>query len=73
LAISVSESFVKDTECLNCPANFLVYRNGRSGSPILEQFPGLLNSLWSKAHTGKLERLEPIECIKDYATSKRHP
>jgi hypothetical protein len=92
MAFSVSESFFRDTECLNCPTEpprlevehavghiglstastaekwWRKFSN-RSTLPI-EQMPGLIKSLWDKARAGTLKRLEPLDCINDYATSE---
>jgi hypothetical protein len=35
-----------------------------------DEMPDLIQSLWKKARAGALKRLEPLDCINDYATSK---
>jgi uncharacterized tellurite resistance protein B-like protein len=34
------------------------------------EMPDLIQSLWKKARAGALKRLEPLDCINNYATSK---
>jgi hypothetical protein len=96
MAFSVSESFFRDTECLNCPTEQPglevdhAVRRMRSnpyapdqekwmrkfldgGILPTDQMPGLIKSLWDKARAGTLKRLEPLDCINEYATSKPYP
>ncbi|KZM27396.1 hypothetical protein ST47_g1466 [Ascochyta rabiei] len=70
-AFSVSESFLESAECINCstPPN----KDTNLTEPLIapypnQEFPYLLNGLWSKARNGTLDRLEPAECIDQYAT-----
>lgn len=51
----VSEAFLDGTECRNC-----------SSKPVTPGFT--LQDLWTKAHDNTLERLEPAQCIDQYAT-----
>ncbi|XPS76152.1 hypothetical protein M3J07_008208 [Ascochyta lentis] len=71
-AFSVSESFVESAECVNCstPPNKDTNMTTveRDGTYPNQEFPYLLDSLWSKARNGTLDRLEPAECINQYAT-----
>lgn len=80
LTFSVSKSFIEDTQCRNCtnipdfergvsnfnqreyPKIFTTARN----LPI-EEFPSTLDALWNQARAGTLDRLEPAECIDQYA------
>lgn len=72
-AFSVSESFVKSAECINCATPPNLYTNwtkdlAYDGYPNGE-FPEILNSLWSRAQNDSLVRLELAECINEYATA----
>lgn len=72
-AFSVSESFLNSAECINCATQPNLYTNwtkdlGYDGYPNGE-FPEILNSLWSRAQNNSLVRLEPAECINEYATA----
>ena len=96
MAFSVSDSFFRDTECLNCPTQppglevenavghmgfstasadeYKWWRKLVDGRMLpTEEMPGLIKSLWDKARAGTLKRLEPLDCINDYATSKPYP
>jgi len=52
----VSQAFLDDTQCRNC-----------SGIPDTADY--VLEDLWGKLHMDALEKLEPAECIGQYATS----
>ena len=71
-AFSVSESFVDDAECLHCstrPNNDTNIVDGYSSLYYPNRdFPYLLDTLWSRARNGTLDRLESVDCIDQYAT-----
>ncbi|KAH7551297.1 hypothetical protein BM1_09613 [Bipolaris maydis] len=72
-AFSVSESFVNSAECINCATQPNLYTNLTNDSIFKGypngEFPEILHSLWSRAQNGSLARLEPAECIDEYATA----
>ena len=76
----MDESFVTDTECMNCTNglsewlgysffNFTDNTTKRTYPVDNEETPPILESLWSKARASDLERLDVSECIDQYATS----
>ncbi|KAF2846178.1 hypothetical protein T440DRAFT_246501 [Plenodomus tracheiphilus IPT5] len=61
-AVSVSESFFQDTECLNCQKS-----GGMAGYWNETIFSTALEIIWSRARNNELQRLSPSECIDEYA------
>jgi hypothetical protein len=51
VVLSVSQSFINDTNCFNCD---------KLNQPMAQV-------LWDKAKTGQLQRLNPTDCFNDYA------
>ncbi|KAH7411965.1 hypothetical protein DE146DRAFT_751110 [Phaeosphaeria sp. MPI-PUGE-AT-0046c] len=76
-AFSVSKSFLEDTECRNCSASHkdvsIVYRplyeNPWQSFYTTNELPRILEGLYQEYHAGLLDRLEPKDCISQYATS----
>ena len=77
---SVGEAFLHDKQCTNCSDEVMHqndtkprFTDGVPRKTVLEAIPGeipmALESLWSNARAGTLERLEPAQCIDEYATS----
>ncbi|RYN29960.1 hypothetical protein AA0113_g683 [Alternaria arborescens] len=81
MVFSVDEAFVNDKTCTNCfnevkqeKSTMARFTDGtlRSTESLYgsgEVIGSTLESLWSKARSGKLDRLEPATCIDEYATS----
>ncbi|KAL1792900.1 hypothetical protein ACET3X_009407 [Alternaria dauci] len=61
-AFSVGEAFLKDEHCTNC-LETPTYGNDPS------EVTSTLEGLWSKARSGRLERLDSSKCIDEYAIS----
>ncbi|CAO2650076.1 Nn.00g013680.m01.CDS01 [Neocucurbitaria sp. VM-36] len=62
-AYSVSQSFINDTQCLNCtngPDEYSPYQQQKYS-------PTTLVTLWNQARAGNLDRLDPSECLTQYA------
>jgi hypothetical protein len=58
----VNEAFLDDPECRNCTEKY-------SSDPYYSsRYKGLL-SLWDQSRNNSLDRLEPAECIAQYATA----
>ncbi|KAF1848866.1 uncharacterized protein K460DRAFT_364812 [Cucurbitaria berberidis CBS 394.84] len=73
-AVSVSQSFINDTQCLNC-TNVDYYQTARNRRPRvdflsrseLKTLSKTVETLWGLARAGNLDRLEPAECLNQYA------
>ncbi|KAJ4311882.1 hypothetical protein N0V94_007729 [Neodidymelliopsis sp. IMI 364377] len=57
-AFVVNQAFVDDSECRNCT----------NAGPRVMPDAEILKDLWSKSKNGSLDKLDPIDCVKDYAT-----
>ncbi|KAF2832511.1 hypothetical protein CC86DRAFT_366289 [Ophiobolus disseminans] len=76
-AFSVSKSFLEDAQCRNCtvPANttFSDRRSTEDGDgwndSNTKNIPIVLDALRREYKTGDLDRLDPLECLNQYATA----
>ncbi|KAF2626657.1 hypothetical protein BU25DRAFT_411632 [Macroventuria anomochaeta] len=63
----VSEAFLDDPECRNC-TDKSDWQSYYTSSPPSGYFDPLI-TLWSQSKNGSLNRLEPAECLAEYATA----
>lgn len=77
LAFSVSDAFLEDAECRNCtgiadPAitvRYGLYSPNNWNDQNLRDVPSVLSNLHHDYKAGSLDRLEPLECLNQYATT----